>query len=62
MKSNFSEIRIVSFTGKTNVQNYQYILGNYFVLRTDCVKDFGAHTDCKLHFYRHVDLLVSHVL
>jgi hypothetical protein len=57
MKPNFSKIRIVSFTRKTNVLNYQYRLGNSVILRTDCVKDLGVHIDCKPHFHRHVDFL-----
>jgi hypothetical protein len=54
MKPNFS----FSFTRKTNVLNYQCRLRNYFILRTDCVKDLGVHIDCRLHIHRHVDLLL----
>jgi hypothetical protein len=50
MNPNFSKIRVISFTStmKTDVLNYQYRLGNSFILRTDCDKDLGVHTDCKL--------------
>jgi hypothetical protein len=57
MRPNFSKIRFVSFTRKTNVPNYQYRLGSSVILRNDCIKDLGMHTDCKLHFHRHVDFL-----
>jgi hypothetical protein len=54
MKPNFSQIRANSFTRQTNVLNYQYRLGNSFILQIDCIKDLGVITDCKLHFH-HVD-------
>jgi hypothetical protein len=31
MKPNFSKIRVISFTRKTNFSNYQYRLGNSFI-------------------------------
>jgi hypothetical protein len=60
MRPNFSKIRVVYFTCKTNVLNYQYRLGNSVMLRNDCIKDLGVHIDCKLHFHRHVYFLFSH--
>jgi hypothetical protein len=45
MKPNFSKIRVISFTRKTNVLNYQYGLVNSFTLRTNYVKDLGVHID-----------------
>jgi hypothetical protein len=62
MKPNFSKIRIISFTRKTKVFDYQYRLGNFFILRPDYIKDLGDNIDCKLHFHRHVDFLFSHAL
>jgi hypothetical protein len=62
MNPNFSKIRVIAFTRKTNVLNYQYRLGNSFILRTDCIKDLGVYTDCKLHFHRRVDYLFSHAM
>jgi hypothetical protein len=62
MKPNFSKIRVISFTRKTNVSNYQYRLGNSFILPTDCIKDLGVHIDCKLHFHHDVDFLFSHTM
>jgi hypothetical protein len=32
------------------------------MLGTDCITDLGVHTDCKLHFHRHVDFLFSYAL
>jgi hypothetical protein len=62
MKPNFSKIRVISFTRKTNVSDYQYRLGNSFILRTVCIKDLGVYIDCKLHFHQHVDYLFSHAM
>lgn len=62
MKPNPSKIRAVSFTRKTTAWNYQYRLGNSFILRTDCIKDLGIYLDSKLHFHQHVDHLFSHAL
>jgi hypothetical protein len=56
MKPNFSKIRVISFTRKTNVLNYQHRLGNSFILLTDYIKDLGVQIGCKLHFHHHVDL------
>jgi hypothetical protein len=39
MKPNLSKTRVISFSRKTTVLNYQYRLGNSFILRTDCIKD-----------------------
>jgi hypothetical protein len=61
-KPNFIITRVISFTRKTNVLNYQYGLENSFILRTDYIKDLGVHTGCKFHFHRHVDFLSSHAL
>jgi hypothetical protein len=62
MKPNFNKIRIISFTRKSNVLNYQYRLGNSFILRTDCIKDLGVHIDRKFNFHRHVDFVFPHAL
>jgi hypothetical protein len=60
MKPNFSKIRVIYFTRKTNVLNYQYRLGNSFILRTDSIKkDLGVHIVCKLHFHHHIYFLFS---
>jgi hypothetical protein len=32
------------------IPNYQYRLGNSFILRTDCIKDLGVHIDCNIIF------------
>jgi hypothetical protein len=54
----FRKIRVISFTMKTKVLNYQYRLGNSFILQIDCFKDLGVLIDCKLHFH-HVEFLFS---
>jgi hypothetical protein len=48
MKLRLSKIRIISFTEKTNMLNYQYAPGNILTLGSDCIKDLGVHTDYKL--------------
>jgi hypothetical protein len=60
MKPNFSKIRILYFTTKTDVPNYQYRLGNSLILQTNYVKDLGVHTDCEFYFqhYAHVVIYV----
>jgi hypothetical protein len=62
MKPNLSKIRVISFSSKTTVLNYQYRLGNSPILRADCIKDLGVHIDSKLHFHQHVDFLFSHAM
>jgi hypothetical protein len=62
MKPNFSKIRVISFTRKTSVLNFQYRLVNYFILRTDCIKDLGAYIDCKLYFHQHLNFIFSHAM
>jgi hypothetical protein len=62
MEPNFSKIGVISFTRRKNVLNYQYKLGNSFILRTDCIKDLDVHIDCKLQFHRHVDFLFPHAM
>jgi hypothetical protein len=62
IKPNLSKIRVISFSRKTTVLNYQYRLGNSPILRTDCIKDLGVHIDSKLHFHQHVDFLCSHTM
>jgi hypothetical protein len=62
MKPNLSKIRVISFSSKTTVLNYQYRLGNSPILRSDCIKDLGVHIDSKLHFHQDVDSLFSHTM
>jgi hypothetical protein len=61
MKPNFSTIGLISFTRTMNILNYQYILGNSFILRTDCIKDLGMHIDSKFRFH-HVDFIFAYAL
>jgi hypothetical protein len=58
MKPNLSKTRVMS-SRKATVLNYQYRLGNSFILRIDCIKDLGVLFDTKLHFHQHVDFLLS---
>jgi hypothetical protein len=50
-RPNLSKIRVISFSRKATVLNYQYRLGNSFILRTDCIKDLGVHIDSNPHFH-----------
>jgi hypothetical protein len=47
-------IRVIAFTGKTNVLYYTYKLWDSSVTRTDTIKDLGVQLDAKLHFRAHV--------
>jgi hypothetical protein len=51
MKPNFSKIRIISFSRKMYMLNYQYRLANSLVLRTDSIEDLSAYIDCELHVH-----------
>jgi hypothetical protein len=62
MKPNFSEIRVTCFTRETDVLNYQYRLGNSFILRTDCTKHLNMHIDGKVHSHRHHGLYFQYEL
>jgi hypothetical protein len=42
--------------------NYQYRLGNFFTLRTNCIMNMSVNIDCKFYLNRHVELLFSHEL
>jgi hypothetical protein len=59
MKPNFSKIRIVSITRKTNILDYQQRLGNSFTLLTEYtyIRNYGVHIACKLRFRHNVDFL-----
>lgn len=61
-KPNFSKIRAISFTRKTNFLNYWYRLGNSLILPTDFVKGLGVHIYCKLNFHRLPVFLLSHAV
>jgi hypothetical protein len=60
MKSKFSKIRVISFTKKTNVLNFQYNLRNSLILLTYCIKNCDVHIYCKLHFHYYVHFRFSH--
>jgi hypothetical protein len=62
MKAILSKIRVISFSRKKTLLNYQYRLGNSFTLRTDCIKDLGVHIDSKLYLHKHVDSLFLHTM
>jgi hypothetical protein len=59
IKPNFSKVRVIYFTRKTKVLNYQYRLGNSVMLQTNCINELDVHIDCKLHFNRHVDFFFT---
>jgi hypothetical protein len=45
-----------------HVLNYQYRLGNSFILQMHGIKDLSVHIVCKLHFHCHVGFRFSHAL
>jgi hypothetical protein len=62
MKPNLSKIRVISFSRKTTVLNYQYRLGNSPIMWADCIKGLGVHIDSKLNFHQHVEFLFSQTM
>lgn len=51
IKPNFGKIRIIYIARKSKVLNDQHRLGNTFIMRKDCIKALGVHTECKLNFH-----------
>ena len=51
--------RVTTFTRKTNLLNYNYMLSRTNITRTDCIKDLEMVLDSKLLFHRHVDYTFS---
>ena len=47
-------IRVIAFTGKTNVLYYTYKLWDSSVSPTDTIKDLAVQLNSKLHFRAHV--------
>jgi hypothetical protein len=56
MEPNFSKIRVV-FLPENERSELSVQTWKFFRLRTDCIKGLCVHTDCKLHFHRHVNFL-----
>jgi hypothetical protein len=59
MKLNISKTRVIAFTRKTNGRYYSYKICDWFITRTDTIKDLGVQLDSKLHFHAHVDYIFS---
>jgi hypothetical protein len=49
----------ITFTGKTNPFNYNYILSGTNIMRTDCIKHLGMLLDSNLWFHHHVYYIFS---
>jgi hypothetical protein len=53
---------VTSFSKISNISIFNYILYNYGILRTDCIKYLGVFLDSKLSFHQQVDYLFSHAI
>jgi hypothetical protein len=59
MVLNVGKTTIISFKHKTVSINFNYILSNNLITRSQCVKDRGVLLDCKLYFHHHIDYMFS---
>jgi hypothetical protein len=59
MKLNVNKIKVVAFTRKINVLYYGYKICDWFISRTDNIKDLGVQLDSKLRFHAHVECIFS---
>jgi hypothetical protein len=58
MKINIFKVNIISVARKTNSIHFNCRVGDALFVRSDYVKDSGITLDSKLHFQRHVDLII----
>jgi hypothetical protein len=42
--------------------NYEYTFRTFLLFRSDCIKDFGVHIDCKIYLQHHLDFIFSCVM
>jgi hypothetical protein len=61
MRINIDKTRVINFTRKTNSINYNYVLCDKCVIRTDSIEDLGVLIVSKL-FRRHVGYIYSQPL
>jgi hypothetical protein len=59
MNVNISKTRAIIFSTKTNTLPLNYKIGDFYITRTDCIKDLWVFIDSKLYFYSHVDNIFS---
>jgi hypothetical protein len=57
MNLNTGKIGAITFSRKTNTLLLKYKLGDFYITRTDCIKDLGVFIDSKLYFHSHVDYI-----
>jgi hypothetical protein len=62
MKFNFANNRFISLIRKIYVLKFQYILGNFHIMRSDFIKALDIHFDCKLYFRHHVNIIFPNAI
>jgi hypothetical protein len=62
MELNNEEIKIISFTRKTNSIHFKYFVKDVLILHAECIKDLVVMVDSKLYFHCHVDFVYSQAL
>jgi hypothetical protein len=56
---NIAKTRVVSYSRKTNVLSYEYLLCHAAITRTSSIKDLSVFYDLKLYFHNYVDFILS---
>jgi hypothetical protein len=59
MNLNISKTRATTFSRKNNTLLLKYKLGDFYITRTDCIKDLGIFIDSKFYFHSHVGYIFS---
>jgi hypothetical protein len=59
MNLNTGKTRAITFSRKTNTLLLKYKLEDFYITRTDFIKDLGFCIDSKLYFHFHVDYIFS---
>jgi hypothetical protein len=62
MKINACKTRVISFSRKTNMLTFHYVIYNSVITSTDCINDLSVFLDAKRYFNQHVDYLFSHTI
>jgi hypothetical protein len=60
MEFNSRKTGINTFTRKTNVRYYSYILLDSSIAHMSTIKDFGVQLDSKFYPHAHIDCTFSH--
>lgn len=59
MQINISKCRVISFTRRRNVMNYQYTIGNHSLEQSHTIRDLGVTFYSKLRFHEHISNMTA---